>query len=356
MQKLAGPEIGLPERPVIAVVGAGAVGGYYGARLAQGGHDVHFLLKSDYERVRTEGWNIRSCHGDFQLPRVKAHREPATLPKADLVMVALKTTSEALYEPLVAPLLHEGTVILSIQNGLGPDERLAALFGDARVIGGLAFVCLNRGGPGEIVHLDHGMVRMGEFSGEGSSPRVEGIARMFRDCKIPCEVLPNLLAGRWEKLIWNVPFNGLGAALDLTTDRLIASEAGRELVGKLMGEVIAGAAAHGIRFKLAAEEIIGRQIRATASMGPYRSSMQIDREEGRPLEVEAILGEPWRRSLAKGVAMEELGRLYELVRLADPGAIGRAERVTSLPPTSPPFPPPPPTEATGGVEIRNAGK
>lgn len=350
MQKVltAGPETKLPERPVIAVVGAGAVGGYYGARLAQGGHDVHFLLRSDYERVRSHGWTIRSCHGDFQLFPANAHREPSTVPKADLVIVALKTTSEALYEPLVAPLLHAGTVILSIQNGLGPDERLAALFGTARVIGGLAFVCLNRGGPGEILHLDHGMVRMGEFVGSGSSPRVEGIAGMFRACRIPCEVLPNLLAGRWEKLIWNVPFNGLGAALDLTTDRLIAGEAGRRLVGRLMGEVIAGAAAHGITFKLPAEEIIGRQIRATATMGPYRSSMQIDRQEGRPLEVEAILGEPWRRALARGVAMEELGRLYELVRLADPAAKGMAEPIAD--------PVPPPTEATGGAAIRNAGK
>jgi 2-dehydropantoate 2-reductase len=281
---------------------------------------VHFLLNSEYAVVREKGWRIKSWEGDFELPRVQVYDRTEKMPKADLVIVALKTTNERLYEPLVAPLLKANTVIFSVQNGLGPDERFAALFGPERVLGGLAFVCINRGEPGMIHHLDHGMVRFGEFTASPPTAggRAEGLARMLRASRITCEVLENLQAGRWEKLIWNVPFNGLGAALDATTDRLIASEPGRQLVGALMREVIAGANAHGITFKKTAEEIVEGQIRATSTMGPYRSSMQIDRQEGRPLEVEAILGEPLRRALAKGVAMPELGRLYELVRLIDP--------------------------------------
>jgi 2-dehydropantoate 2-reductase len=318
----ADPQTPLPDRPTVAIVGAGAVGGYYGARLAQHGHDVHFLLHSEYETVRTRGWRIKSCVGDFDLPHVHAYNDPARMPRADLVIVALKTTSESLYEPLVAPLLKDNTAIFSLQNGLGPDEKFAALFGANRVLGGLAFVCLNRGEPGVIHHLDHGMIRFGEFTG-GPSARADSLARMMRNSQITCEILENLHAGRWEKLIWNVPFNGMGAALDLTTDRLIASPEGRALLGALMREVIAAAAAHGITFQKSADEIVEGQIRATGTMGAYRSSMQIDRQEGRPLEVEAILGEPLRRARARGLPMPELGRLYELVRLADPAAAPR---------------------------------
>src|SRR4051794_37703518 len=148
------------ERPTIAVVGAGALGGYYGARLAQHGHDVHFLLRGDYEAVRANGLAVRSCDGDFTLPagQVHAHRDAARMPKADLVIVALKTTSNEQLEPLVRPLLKETSAVLTLQNGLGNEDRLAQLFGPARVLGGIAFVCINRVGPGAIDHLSHGLI------------------------------------------------------------------------------------------------------------------------------------------------------------------------------------------------------
>jgi 2-dehydropantoate 2-reductase len=318
---MVGSEVLLPERPVIAVVGTGAVGGYYGGRLAQGGEDVRFLLRSDFAAVKERGLEVRSCDGDFVLPaeRVRSFREAREMGKADLVIVTLKTTSEHLYGELIGPLVRDGTVILSIQNGLGTDERLAELFGAggaARVIGGLAFVCINRIGPGVIHHMSHGMVRIGEFGG-GRSPRTEQIARMFVRCGVKCEVLESLKKGRWEKLIWNIPFNGLGAVMDLTTDRLIASGEGRKLIGDLMGEVMAAGRADGVTFDVSTEEMISRQIRATEGMGAYRSSMQIDRQEGRALEAEAILGEPLRRGTRAGVGMPRLAALYEMACVVD---------------------------------------
>src|SRR3954451_13814860 len=104
----------LPDHPLIAIVGAGAVGGYYGARLTQHGHDVHFLLRGDYDAVRRGGWTVRSCAGDFTLPpdRVRVYERPADMPRGDLVVVALKATTHAAYEPLVAPLLGPETAIL----------------------------------------------------------------------------------------------------------------------------------------------------------------------------------------------------------------------------------------------------
>src|SRR3954468_5443461 len=235
-------------RPVIAIVGTGAVGGYYGARLAQGGPDVPFLLRGDYDAVRRNGLVVQSCNGDFTLApqSLRVYDDPMRMPAADLVVVTLKSTANDKFERLIPPLLRDNTAILTLQNGLGNEERLGELFGRARVLGGMAFVCINRVAPGIIRHTDHGIIRLGDFTLPGRSERALRIAAMFNASKVKCEVLDDLRWGRWQKLTWNIPFNGLGAALDLTTDRLVGSEAGRRLVEDLIREVIAAARADGV--------------------------------------------------------------------------------------------------------------
>jgi len=340
----------LPDRPRIAVVGSGAVGAYYGGRLAQHGHDVHFLVRGDFQAVKANGWTIRSCDGDFALSpgSLNVYDRPEMMPHADLVLVTLKTTSNEAFGRLIGPLLGEGTCILTIQNGLGNEDRLAQLFGAQRVLGGMAFVCINRIAPGVIHHIEHGLVRLGEFAARGAaaggrSTRAESIAALFGDAGIRCQAIDDLRRGRWEKLVWNVPFNGLGAVLDWTTDRLIATEQGRALVQGLMREVIAAARADGA--DLAAEDgpapsadpadaaqlnaedriaaIISRQIEHTLTMGAYMTSMQIDRREGRPLEVESILGEPLRRAREARVETPLLYALYEMASLMALGSVSK---------------------------------
>jgi 2-dehydropantoate 2-reductase len=305
------PPVPIPNRPSIAIVGAGALGGYYGARLAQHGHEVHFLIRGDYDAVRKNGLVVRSCNGDFTLPpnRVKAYRSPADMPKVDLVVVTLKTTSNDQIESLVRPLLHETTTVLTLQNGLGNEDHLARLFGPARILGGIAFVCINRKGPGVIEHTSHGLIRVGSFAGGAADPRAAQVARFFTESQVRCETVENLLATRWLKLAWNIPFNGLGAVMDLTTDRLIGTQAGEALVRTLIAEVIAAAAADGV---VLPPDTIDNQINPTREMGAYRSSMQVDRQEHRPLEFEAILGEPLRRAKAKGVATPLLESVYAM--------------------------------------------
>src|SRR5215217_473946 len=304
--------------PVIAIVGAGAVGGYYGARLAQHGHPVHFLLRGDYDAVRKNGWTVHSRDGDFRIPAdsVNVYDDPRTMPRADLVIVTLKSTSNDQFEPLIRPLVKENTAVLTLQNGLGNEDRIAELFGAGRVLGGMAFVCINRVAPGVIRHTDHGIIRIGEFDRAGRSERVHRIAGMFNASRVKCEVLDDLRFGRWQKLVWNMPFNGLGATLDLTTDRLVGTEAGLELVRQLMEEVRAAARADGVELPA---ELVDQNIRNTQSMGPYRSSMQVDRQEGRPMEVEAILGEPLRRARAGRVSTPVLEALYRAARVVDAG-------------------------------------
>jgi 2-dehydropantoate 2-reductase len=295
--------------PTTAILGAGAVGGYYGARLAQHGHDVHFLMRSGYEHVREHGLMIRSVDGDFVLPaeRICVYDDVAAMPRADLVIVTLKSTENHHLARLIPPLLHDETAILTLQNGLGNENYLADLFGARRIIGGMAFVCINREGPGRIDHQESGYVRIAEFQGAGRSARVGEIVEMFNASRIRTSAIDDLKAGRWDKLVWNIPFNGLTALLDVTTDRLLASERGVQQVRAIMQEVIAAARADGVTL---APERAQQQIDVTRRMGAYRTSTQIDRQTGRPMEVEAIFGRPVEVARRGGVPVPLMELLY----------------------------------------------
>jgi len=293
----------------IAIVGSGALGSYYGARLAQHGGAVHFLMRSDYARVREHGLNIYSHDGDFKLSpeQIHVYDDVAKMPKVDLVIVTLKTTANDQFAKLIPPLLGDKTAILTLQNGLGNDEELATLFGGQRVLGGLAFICTNRTEAGVIHHTDHGFIKLGEYV-PGASARAEALADLFRKSKVPSEAMADIRYGRWEKLVWNVPFNGLGTVMDLETDKLLASEAGTNLVRGLMHEIMATAAAIGVPL---AADTAEKQIQRTATMGAYVSSMQVDRRQGRPLEHMAIVGHPLETARHAKVATPLLEILHQ---------------------------------------------
>jgi 2-dehydropantoate 2-reductase len=323
-QQSQGP---LSERPSIAVIGSGAVGSYYGARLAQAAHDVHFLLRSDYEAVKKSGLTVKSCAGNFALPPDALHvyRSAGEMPKVDWVFVTLKTTSNDQFEPLIAPLLKDDTAILTLQNGLGNEERLAELFGKHRILGGMAFTCINRIGPGLIDHTAHGHIRLGEFGG-GKSRRADHVATLLNAAKVPCDVLDDLRYGRWEKLVWNIPFNGLSTVLDQTTDQILATEAGVQLVRRIMQEVLASARAVGVTIE---DSLIDVNINRTLEMGAYRSSMQVDRQMGRDLEVEAILGNPARVGAGAGANNPTMQDLYALASMVRAAVVAKANRPIS---------------------------
>ncbi len=192
----------------IAIVGAGAIGLYYGGKLAHFGRDVHFLLRSDYEAVRKRGLRIRSKSENIHVAKVNASRSTEEIGPCDLVIVAVKTTSNADLPPLIAPLLGEQTMILTLQNGLGNEEFLAQNFGAERILGGICLICLNRAEPGVIERFDNGRLVIGEFHGY-PRPRLHDIAWEFKRCGVVCSVTADLALERWRKLVWNIPFNGL---------------------------------------------------------------------------------------------------------------------------------------------------
>ena len=303
-----------PPRPRIGVVGSGAMGCYYGARLAQRGEDVTFLMRGDLAAVRERGLSIRSCAGDFALGEVAAFGSSAEMGACDLVVVALKSTANGALASLLPPLLHAGTVVVTLQNGLGNEAALGKQHRDEQVLGGVCFVCINRVGPGQIEHLSGGEVALGEYVG-GPRGRTEAIGELLRASGIPCRVEASLAAVRWKKLAWNIPFNGLAireggiTTADILADGGLAAEA-RALAEEAVGA--AGALGHALPQGWAEH-----QIERTWEMGPYRPSSMIDYVEGRPVEVESIWGEPLRQALGAGAAVPRMEALYgDIVRLA----------------------------------------
>lgn len=314
----------------IAVVGCGALGSYYGAKLWRDGQEVHFLLRSDFATVRRYGVEIRSPEGDFNA-RPRCARTPEEIGRADLVLIGLKTTANDQFPALLPPLVGPQTAILTLQNGLGNEEQLARIFPAEQILGGLCFVCLNRVKPGIIDHIGQGRISVGEFQ-RWPEPRTHDIASMIRHAGIPCDVTDNLTRAHWEKLVWNIPFNGLGVASSagwenviagtvaddqslhpcLTTDRLLADPRWATLVRELMGEVISAARAMDLPLE---DELAGTLIERTLPMGAYKASTLVDFERGQPLELESLFLEPLRQAQKAGVHTPRLGSLCQLLKM-----------------------------------------
>lgn len=293
-----------------AVIGSGAVGCYYGGRLAQNGAEVHFLMRSDLAAVKERGLRIHSGENGFHLENVNAHGSTAEIGPSDVVLIALKTTSNAALEQLVPPLLKKDTCIVTLQNGLGNEEFLAERFGAERVLGGICFVCLNRTAPGVIEHYGHGSLSIGEFQ-RPPVVRTHEIVEYFRRGGVETR-LEKLMEERWRKLVWNIPFNGLSiAAGSRNVGEILADEGLQTLVKQMMAEVIDAAGRLGHRIP---PDFIEEQIRRTIPMGFYQPSSLIDYDLGREVEVESIWGEPCRRALAAGARVPRLEMLYGLLK------------------------------------------
>ena len=297
----------------IAIVGAGAVGSYYGARLAQAGQNVTFLLRSDYEKVSNCGIEVRSVAGDFHLKDVQCAQSSEETGEVDLVIVAWKTTSNPMAQEVIEPLLGAKTAILTLQNGLGNCEHLASLFGAERIMAGLCFVCINRLSPGVIGHTASGLIRIGEFVGEKSN-RLDRVAEVFNASGFPCEAVEVLEKALWMKLVWNVPFNGLAIAEGGVDTAVLLRELRLESkVRALMTEVVAVAERLGHKIPVS---FIDHQIERTLPMGAYRPSSMIDFVEGRPVEFEAIWGIPLATAQRLGVRVPEMEELAARIKKA----------------------------------------
>ena len=274
------------------IIGVGAIGGYYGSKLAYSGQEVHFLSHSDYQFVKERGMQVDSCDGSFHLDHVNVYRNAADMPKCDVVIVGLKTTNNHLLPELLTPLLHQQTVVVLI------------------IVAGLAFICSSKTEPGRVNHQCYGSVNLGNYSCQDEA-RFQNIMDDFKQAGIQAASVPYEEA-RWKKAVWNMPFNGMTVALNTRTDLLLKNPSTRQLIRDLMMEVV-GAARH-LGVTGVTEAFAEKMIETTDAMTPYSPSMKLDFDFHRPMEIHYLYTRPIEIARNAGYRMPKLEMLEAELR------------------------------------------
>lgn len=310
------------QRLRIGIVGTGAIGGFYGLMLAKAGHNVHFLLRSEYQAVVANGLRLNSAvHGQLHLQPVQAWGDPAEMPPCDWLLVGAKTTSNAQLAPVITRLSRPGARVVLLQNGLAVEEQLRPLLPDnLHLLGGLCFICAHRAAPGVIEHQALGAVNLGYHSGPARAGEslaiVEEGAELFRSAGLESVAMADLQQARWQKLVWNVPYNGLSVLLGAGTTRLMSNADSRALILELMREVVQGAAACG---QVLPEGYPEKLLATTERMPDYLPSMYHDFQHKRPLELQAIYAAPLAAAAAAGCELPKMRMLHQALRFLDAG-------------------------------------
>jgi len=293
-----------------AILGTGALGGLYGALLSRSGATVHFLARSDYAQIVQSGLRVDSPLGNFHLERVSCFASAAEMPPVDVAIVAWKATANAALAETLRQVCGPETIVLVLQNGWDVESTAAACVGAQRVLGGCCFLCCNKVGPGHIQHVDYGRIAFGEYAPQLAgkiTPRMEAIAADFHAAGIDMQPAEDLRNVRWRKLVWNIPYNGLSVVLNADTQQLMQDPQSELLVEELMREVCQAAEKCGSPIALAH---VDKMLADTRAMVPYDSSMRLDYLAGRPMEVEAIFGNPLRAAQQAGYHPHKIEMLY----------------------------------------------
>ena len=301
--------------PRVLVVGAGAIGALYGGMLARAGAEVSVVCRSDHDAVAAGGYDIRTQWGDFVFRPARVLRAAAEVSAMpDYVLLAVKTVRGLDRPALIRAAVGPQTVIALVGNGIGIEQEVADAFPRNELVSVLAFVAASRTGPASVRHHALGRLAMGLYP-HGVSAATRQLADLFAQAGVPCEVQPQIAASRWLKNLWNIAFNPmsvLGGAMD--TRAILAPAEGTELVRRVMREAAAVAAANGHPI---ADQVIEDTIASTRAQAPYKTSMALDFEAGRPLEIEPILGNVVRSARAHGVPVPALEALYALLRMVE---------------------------------------
>ena len=307
-----------------AVIGVGGIGGYYGAKLQNAGFDVNFLARSDYGYIKNNGITLESVQGNIRLEKVKVFNDPSRMPLCDVVLVATKTTATPQLKGILPQITSPNSTVILMQNGIGYEEQLQDYINDGEIAGGLCFICSSKIGPGKIHHRDYGRVGIAKFHPTQlicpPSDKMLQIESDFKSADISIILGNNLRFLRWQKLVWNVPFNGLCVLLNCQTDQLLANTSTRELVKDLMKEVQAGAAGEGVNIS---DEFIDNMIIDTQKMVPYKPSMMLDYESKRPMEIDAIYGNPFYIAMKNGIEMPKTKMLHDCLKLIEQKNLAR---------------------------------
>ena len=300
------------------IIGTGAIGGYYGAKLAHAGQEVHFLLHSDYEYVKQHGLQVDSCDGSFHLDDVNVDRQTKDMPACDVVLVGLKSVNNDKLPALLPPLLHDKaakakTLVVLIQNGIGVEEDVQKMFPEVQLAAGLAFICSAKTKPGLVSHQCYGSINLANYSCRDEA-LMQAVVDEFREAGIETGLVEYHEA-RWKKAVWNMPFNGMTVALHTQTDLLLKNASTRQLIREQMMEVV-GAAQH-LGVKNVDEAFVDKMIDMTDSMTPYSPSMRLDYDFHRPMEIYYLYSRPLEMAREAGYRMPKLEMLEAELRFLE---------------------------------------
>jgi 2-dehydropantoate 2-reductase len=300
----------------IAVLGSGAVGGYYGAKLARAGHDVVLIARGAHlEAIRARGLEIRSpMLGDFTV-RCRAEEDTGVVGEVDLVVVAVKTYDNATALPLMRPLLAPHTSVLTVQNGVDSASEVASVGGEERTIGGITYIATALSAPGLIEQTGtHRKIVLGEVFGAlpRKSARVAAIHEALTGADIQSEAVDDGRVPIWEKFIFLVPLAGFTGAARLPIGPVWADPYIKSRFLDACREIEALARAE--RVPVASDVIERIEAYVAGIPGTMRSSLLIDLSQGKRTEVEALHGSVVRRAAAAGVQVPIISTLYAVLK------------------------------------------
>jgi 2-dehydropantoate 2-reductase len=270
----------------ILMVGAGSVGGFFGAHLAKNNPNVSFLLRAKtLAAVKQNGLTIRSASGSFTV-HPPAASDPRDLPKPDLIILSVKTYDLDEVMAQLDPVMTDQTVILTLQNGVDTEDRLLARWQRDCVVGGVAFIYSKIAAPGVIDHYKKGAVAIGEMMGH-KSPRLLAIAEIFKQAGIPCQLTDDVRRSKWEKMCWNCVFNPLTVIIDDKVAKALDHPEMLRVIQQIVGEVAAVAAAMKVPL---ASDMAEKVVRWTEEIRDIHTSMYDDWKAGRPTEIDYLNG------------------------------------------------------------------
>ena len=296
-------------------MGAGAVGGYFGARLQEAGEEVVFCARGENLRALKErGIEVESFRGDLRLENVNATADPRESAPYDLILFCVKAYDTDVAARLIDGCLNAGGAILTLQNGIESESRLAERFGIASVMGGNARVGVELVAPGKIVHHSTGAIEFGELDGSNSA-RALRIADTFRRAGIFGQLVADIRPRRWYKLLWNSAFNPVTTITRRRVGDLLDDPDGLRLVRTLMEETLAVARADGAA--LTADHIDELLAHSERNLRALKTSTHQDFERGKRLEYEALSGAVMRAARRHGIAAPATEVVYALLKLLD---------------------------------------
>jgi 2-dehydropantoate 2-reductase len=303
-----------------AILGSGAVGGYFGAKLARSGQEVIFIARGAHrDAIRDRGLEVRSARlGDF-IVKAPAESDTTRVGPVDVVVVAVKAYDNDTAFPLIPPLVGPDTVVLTLQNGVDNVHQLSGIVGEARVLGGTTYVATALEAPGLIVQTGvHRSIIFGEvFGARGLTPRVQAIADVMAPADIQVTAVPDARTPLWDKFVYLVPFSGFTGAARLPIGYIWKYPHVREMFYSAAREVAAIAAAEGVTLSPNRFETLDEYM--TNIPPTTRSSLLIDLEQGKRIEVEALQGAALRRAAAHGVPAPIVATLYAALKAWESG-------------------------------------